>query len=216
MPAFATPLSVSSSTRTRRSVSVSRRPIRMAESPTRRVLVPVANGSEEIEASTVVDTLRRAGAEVTVASVEEGRTVCMSRGLNVCADTLISDANDEYDLIALPGGMPGAERLRDSAVLVKKVKDAVNAGKSIAAICAAPSVVLAHHGLINDVDATCYPAPAFREAMPHVADGDVVVSPPFITATGPGTALKWSLAIVHHLYSKELADKLANAMLVSV
>ena len=84
----------------------------------KRVLVPIADGSEEIETSCITDTLVRAGAEVTVASVEATTTCTMSRGLKIVADALVTDlGNDEFDLVALPGGMPGAERLRDSDAL---------------------------------------------------------------------------------------------------
>jgi len=83
----------------------------------KRVLVPIADGSEEIETCCITDTLVRAGAEVTVASVEATTTCTMSRGLKIVADALVTDVSGDWDLVALPGGMPGAERLRDSDAL---------------------------------------------------------------------------------------------------
>lgn len=189
----------------------------MSAAINRRVLVPIGNGSEEIETASVVDTLRRAGANVTLASVETTETVCMSRGMKFQADSSISAAQGSYDAIALPGGMPGAERLRDSTVLTGMLREAKKAGRIIAAVCAAPAVVLAEHGLLEGVEATCYPAEGFRGKVKNIGKGDVVVSDDgkLITATGPGSVLKWSLMLVEVLYSKELADKIASEMLVS-
>ena len=90
---------------------------------TKKVLVPIADGTEEIEAVCIIDVLRRAGAAVTVASVGELQ-ISASRGVKLVADKLIGDCVDEiYDLVVLPGGMPGAEHLRDSKELVKILKD---------------------------------------------------------------------------------------------
>ena len=115
----------------------------------KRVLVPIADGSEEIETSCITDTLVRAGAEVTVASVEATTTCTMSRGLKIVADALVTDlGNDKFDLVALPGGMPGAERLRDSDALdaILRKQDARRA--PLAAVCASPAVILKSKGLI--------------------------------------------------------------------
>ena len=108
----------------------------------KRVLVPIADGSEEIETSCITDTLVRAGAEVTVASVEATTTCTMSRGLKIVADALVTDVSgDDWDLVALPGGMPGAERLRDSDALdaILRKQDARQA--PLAAVCASPAVI---------------------------------------------------------------------------
>lgn len=181
--------------------------------PVRRVLVPIGNGSEEIETASVVDTLRRAGAEVTVASVEASTSVTMSRGMKFQADAAIGDVAPPFDAVALPGGMPGAERLAASPELAKLVHATRADGNVVGAICASPAVVLSGMGLLDGKNATCYPAPAFRAKVPIVAEGDVVRDGEVVTATGPGTAIKWSLQIVEMLYSKELADKLSKEML---
>eukprot|EP00177_Eucheuma_denticulatum_P003549 GFKZ01006422.1.p1 GENE.GFKZ01006422.1~~GFKZ01006422.1.p1 ORF type:complete len:220 (-),score=29.98 GFKZ01006422.1:739-1398(-) len=179
----------------------------------RRVLVPIATGSEEIETSTIVDTLRRAGAEVTVASVESSLSVVMSRSMIFVADTLITTLSPPYDCVALPGGMPGAQRLADSPELANVVADTQKQGGVVAAICAAPAVALAAWGMLDAKTATCYPADAFREKVGKLGQGDVVVDDRLVTATGPGTALKWSLEVVKVLYGGDVAEKLAGEML---
>lgn len=182
---------------------------------TKRILVPIGNGSEEIETSCAVDTFRRCGAEVILASVEENLTVKMSRGMKFVADASIKEMEGPFDAVALPGGMPGAERLRDSAPLISLLKRTKQDGNVIAAVCASPAVVFAEHGLLDDVRATCYPHPGFRGKVNKIDDGDVVIDGNTITGTGPGTALKWALAIVEALYGKEKADSLAEQMLVA-
>ena len=102
------------------------------------MLVPIADGSEEIETTCLTDTLTRFGAEVTVASVMKDRLLCkMSRGIKVQADLSIEECVDqEWDLVVLPGGMPGAEHLRDSTSLVEILKQQKAANKFYAAVCA--------------------------------------------------------------------------------
>jgi len=104
----------------------------------KNILVPISDGCEEIEAACIIDVLRRADADVTVASVGNLQ-ITASRGIKIIADRLISDCvNESYDLIALPGGMPGAERLRDSKDLTALLKRQKQEGKLFAAICAFP------------------------------------------------------------------------------
>lgn len=124
--------------------TAARRSARMAATAAaaKRVLVPVGNGSEEMEAVITIDVLRRAGAEVVVASVEGSLEVVCSRGVRLVADALIGAAvrSGPYDLVALPGGMPGAERLRDSGPLRELVRQLY--GEAKAAEVAAPMVML--------------------------------------------------------------------------
>ena len=181
----------------------------------KRVLVPIADGSEEIETSCITDTLVRAGAEVTVASVEATTTCTMSRGLKIVADALVTDVSgDDWDLVALPGGMPGAERLRDSDALdaILRKQDARRA--PLAAVCASPAVILKSKGLIDGRQATCYPAPPFVEALGDVSDGAVVRDGHITTSRGPGTSLNFALALVDQLYGPEKAEELRAQMLV--
>ena len=130
------------------------------------------------------------------------------------ADTTIAEAaKEEWDLIVLPGGVPGANYLRDCETLIKILKKQKDQNKQYAAICAAPAVVLSTHGLAEDA-ATCYPAPGFISAMKSHSDDDVVVSGNLVTSKGPGTALKFALQLGENLYGKERADNIAGEMLV--
>ncbi len=182
----------------------------------KNVLVPVADGTEEIEAVSTIDVLRRAGAGVTVASVN-ALQIKASRGVNLVADCLIGDCVDKsYDLIALPGGIPGAEHLRDSKDLLGILKNQKQAGRYIAAICAAPAVILAHHGLIESEKVTCHPFffhrldPHDRVELPVVADGAC------ITSRGAGTAVQFALKLVEILYGREKANEIAGAMVTTL
>ena len=181
----------------------------------KRVLVPIADGSEEIETACITDTLVRAGADVTVASVEATTTCTMSRGLKIVADALVTDVlGDDWDLVALPGGMPGAERLRDSDALdaILRKQDARRA--PLAAVCASPAVILKSKGILRS-QATCYPAPPFVEALGDIiADGAVVRDGHITTSRGPGTSLKFALDLVDQLYGPEKAEELRAQMLV--
>ncbi len=176
-------------------------------------LVAVADGTEELEAVAVIDTLRRAGVQVTVASVG-GRQVACSRGVTLVADCLISACvQQSFDAIVLPGGLPGAEHLRDSAALTDLLRRQHAAGRLLAAICAAPAVVLQQHGLIGARRATCYPGCAPALENPDATGAAVVVDGPCITSRGPGTALPFALAIVCALCGEATADKVAAGML---
>lgn len=182
------------------------------------VLVPVADGSEEIETVTIVDTLVRAGAMVTMASVEPQRLQVMcSRGVALVADSSITDCVDStFDVIALPGGMPGAERLRDDPTLTILLRDQHASDRLVAAICASPAVVLAAHGLLGD-RATCFPAPHLQEAFPSSTtwvDARVVHTSRLITSQGPGTSLEFAIAIVKELFNESTAETIAQQMLV--
>ena len=175
-------------------------------------LVPIANGSEEIEAVTIIDVLRRAGVEVTVAGVG-ARDVIASRGVKLQAECLVAECRDEtYDLIALPGGMPGAEHLRDSAELTELLKAQQQSGRVYGAICAAPAVVLHAHGLLGTRRATCHPS--MRDRLPQFVDERVVTDGPCITSQGPGTALEFALALVATLYDAATARELGGQMCV--
>ncbi len=182
----------------------------------KRVLVPIADDSEEIETSCITDTLVRFGAEVVVASVKpDGDLVCrMSRGLKICADVTIADATsssqeNNWDLIALPGGMPGAKHLRDCDALVQLLKKQNEAKKLCAAVCASPAVVFQSMGLLGS-GATSYPAPPFRSTMDDPSDDKVVVQGNIVTSQGPGTSLLFAIALGEQLVSKnriEIVDK---------
>ena len=182
---------------------------------TPHVLVPVADGTEEIEAVCIIDVLRRAGANVTVAAVGAQTEITASRGVRIVADKLLAECLDiPFDLIALPGGIPGAENLRDSADLARLLSRQRDNGKWLGAICAAPAVVFHHHGLLENTRATSHPA--FMDVLaPALAEEDrVVVDGRIVTSRGPGTALEFSLQLVENLFGREKAEEVAAPMLV--
>jgi 4-methyl-5(b-hydroxyethyl)-thiazole monophosphate biosynthesis len=179
----------------------------------RRVLVPIADGTEELEAVTIIDVLRRAGARVTIASVG-ALQVTASRGVKIVADCLIADCTEQvYDLIVLPGGMPGAENLRNSKELEAHLKEQRDHGRMYGAICASPAVVLHAHGLLSRKRATWYPTFAGKMPEAGVTTDRVVVDGQVITSQGPGTALEFSLKLVSLLFGEEKAGEVARAML---
>mmetsp|Transcript_15449 Transcript_15449/g.46129 ORF Transcript_15449/g.46129 Transcript_15449/m.46129 type:complete len:219 (+) Transcript_15449:134-790(+) len=185
------------------------------DAPKKQVLVPIADGSEEIETTCITDTLVRAGAEVTVASVEDTVIVEMSRGLRVVADLRVDDlAPLDWDLVVCPGGMPGAERLRDSEPLDAILRAQAARAAPLAAVCASPAVILKPKGLLGG-KATCYPAPPFLEALGEVTPGDVIRDGHVTTSRGPGTSLVFALSLVEQLYGPEKAAELKEQMLVS-
>jgi len=180
----------------------------------RKVLVPIADGTEEIEAVCMIDVLRRGGAEVTVASVGELQ-VTASRGVKIVANKLLKDClNENYDLIALPGGIPGAEHLRDSADLTTLLKLQEAQGRWFGAICAAPAVVLQTHGLLEKRQATCHPAFSDRLQNSDRMASRVVVDGNCVTSRGPGTALEFALKLVELLFDEKRAQAVAEPMLV--
>ena len=178
----------------------------------KKVLVAIADGTEELEAVTIIDVLRRAEADVTVASVGDIQ-ITASRGVKLVADVVISDCvGSVYDLIVLPGGMPGAEHLRDSSQFIEMLKEQAASGRLYAAICASPAVVLKPHGLLENKKATCYPS--LLSELDNAEQAKVVIDGNLITSQGPATALEFSLKLVELLFDKQKSREVANAMLV--
>jgi len=178
------------------------------------VLVVIADGTEELEAVTIIDVLRRAKADVTVASVGN-KQVTASRGVNLVADVAISDCvGNTYDLIALPGGMPGAEHLRDSSQLTDMLKAQAASGRLYAAICASPAIALKPHGLLKDKKATCYPS--LLSELENAKQEKVVVDANCITSQGPATALEFALKLTELLFDKQKSHEVAKAMLAKI
>ncbi|XP_030930215.1 protein DJ-1 homolog B [Quercus lobata] len=174
-----------------------------------KVLVPIANGTEPMEAVITIDVLRRAGADVTVGSVENQPRVDAAHAVNILADALVSDcANTVFDLIALPGGMPGATNLRDCAVLESLVKKQAADGRLYAAVCASPAVALGPWGVLKGLKATCYPS--FMEQLAPTAtavESRVQVDGRVVTSRGPGTTMEFAVALVEQLCGKEKAKE---------
>ncbi|XP_002980406.2 protein DJ-1 homolog A isoform X2 [Selaginella moellendorffii] len=181
----------------------------------KKVLVPVADGTEEMEAVIVIDVLRRAGAHVTVASVGQEPKVTASRGVKLVADAIVSECGDEkYDLVVLPGGMPGAEHLRDSKALEDITRGQAQEQRAYAAICAAPAVALESWGLLNGLKATCYPSFVSKLSDPSSAESRVVKDGLVVTSRGPGTAMEFALTLVEQLYGKEKTQEVSKGLIL--
>jgi len=171
------------------------------------VLVPLADGFEEIEAITVVDVLRRAGIEVCTAGLMS-RTVTGSHAIRIEADTTLDDVADtHFDMIVLPGGMPGAQRLREDERILELVRAQARRGHYTAAICAAPSV-LAAAGVLDGRTATSYPGFLDARTTPglELSTAPVVIDGNVVTSRSAGTALDFSLALIELLAGRSVRD----------
>lgn len=176
----------------------------------KKVAVLFANGFEEIEALTVVDVLRRAEIQCDIVTLE-GEEVLGAHNIAVKGDKVIGDYLKDYDMIVLPGGMPGAVNLRDNDTVIELVKYFNDNNKPIAAICAAP-IVLAKAGVVKNINVTSYPG--YEEDL---KDGNymeelVVVDGNIITSRGPATTLEFSYKLLEILKS-EKAEALKNGMM---
>ena len=182
----------------------------------KRVLVPIAEGTEEMEAVITIDVLRRAGAAVTVASVSESLTVTCSRGVKLVADALIKDLKDDvkWDLVALPGGMPGAEKLRDSSILEDILRRQISSGGLYAAICATPAVFFEAKGLMEGKKGTAHPAFSDKLSDQSLVAERVVVDGNLTTSRGPGTAFEFALSLVSQLYGEAKSAEVAKPMVM--
>jgi 4-methyl-5(b-hydroxyethyl)-thiazole monophosphate biosynthesis len=170
-----------------------------------RVLVPLAEGFEEIEAVTVVDLFRRAGVEVQTAALA-ARDVTGSHGITIRADTALDAVTAaDYDMIVLPGGMPGAEHLKRDPRVIALLQAFAAEGRYTAAICAAPAV-LAHAGLLAGRAATGFPGFLTADSAPglRLCDDPVVIDGRVVTSRGAGTAMEFGLALVELLVGPEV------------
>lgn len=180
----------------------------------KRALIAVADGIEDLECVTLIDVLRRAEVEVLVASVEERRMITCARGTRLTADAMLVDVlAQDFDLIVLPGGLPGAQRLADFEPLAERVRKQAKAGDLFAAICAAPALALQNYGVLRQRRMTCYPALSERLSGCTFVDEAVVVDGNCITSQGPGTALAFALTLVEHLVGRGTRKDVAEAML---
>ncbi len=175
------------------------------------VLVPLAQGCEELEAVTIIDLLRRAGIGVVSAGLDE-QPVRGSRGTQLVADvTLNQAATQQYDMIVLPGGQPGADNLDNDPRIHGLLKAMTESGRYTAAICAAPKV-LARAGLLQGRRVTSFPGAlegyeGFEYAQePVVQDGTV------ITSRGPGTAMDFALQLIEVLTDRSKRDEVEAAL----
>ena len=188
----------------------------MADNTTeRKVALFLANGCETIEALTVADILFRAGIPCTKVSVNDTPIVVTSHGVTVTADTTVGFLDwDSYDMLVLPGGIPGTPNLRACAPLMEEVRRFHREGKMVAAICAAPSI-LAELGLLRGVRSTCNPSveKILIENGADLVKEDAVTTGNIITSRAMGTAVPFALAIMEHYLGKEKADELGRNIL---
>jgi 4-methyl-5(b-hydroxyethyl)-thiazole monophosphate biosynthesis len=178
-----------------------------------RVLVPLAEGCEELEAVTIIDLLRRADVEVVTASLDP-RPVRASRGTVLVADTTLDDAKDStYDMIVLPGGGSGTDRLAADPRIKELIVSAAKHGRHVAAICAAPKV-LALAGLLDGRRATGYPGVLEELHRPAIqlVDAPVVVDGKIVTSRGPGTAMDFALTLIQILCGASCRHQVETAL----
>ncbi|MDD3807040.1 MAG: DJ-1/PfpI family protein [Candidatus Marinimicrobia bacterium] len=177
-----------------------------------KILVPLANGFEEIEAITIIDMLRRAGAIVVSAGLEN-RHVTGSHEIRIEADTLLEGILDkEWNMIVLPGGGKGVENLLDDDRVIKIIQKHYEASKEIGAICAAPRV-LEKAGITKGEKITLHPLHKkyIHEAI--VIDKPVVESGRIITGRSAGAAMTFSLCLIKHLFGKEIVENVEKGVL---
>ena len=163
------------------------------------VLLPIAQGSEELELVTIIDVLRRASIEVTVASLD-GEIITGSQGTRIVPDTSIDEAQSNvYDMVVLPGGLPGTDHLNNDPRIHSLIKETIEAGNAVGAICAAPKV-LASAGVLEGKRATCYPSFLDDFGPELISTGNAVEwDGNVVTSRGPGTAMDFALTLIEVL-----------------
>ena len=176
-----------------------------------RVIIPLAEGFEEIEAVSVIDILRRAGIETVTAALSENPVKGAHR-ITVTADILLDKLSadaEAFNAIVLPGGMPGSTNLKNNPRVIALIKEINKAGGLTAAICAAP-IVLSEAGILKNKKFTCYPG--YENEIPwgiHVNE-KIVSDGSIITGKGAGSASLFALTIVEFLKGKETAKKISE------
>ncbi len=177
------------------------------------ILVPLAEGFEELEAITIIDLLRRADFNVITAGLDD-QPVCASRNNVLIPDTSIDRVmNDDFDLIVLPGGIPGADNLRDSPQIQTLLKKQSAQKKMVGAICAAPRA-LAAAGILGGKKITCYPGSLDEvdTSTFSISGNSVVIDGNVITSRGPGTALDFALTLVGLLGGDALKNEVEKGL----
>lgn len=172
-----------------------------------RVLVPLAEGCEELEAVSIIDLLRRAKVEVVTVGLAPG-PVRASRGTVLVPDRPLDEVlGEDFDMIALPGGLPGADHLASDARVTGLLRKMAQHGKFVCAICAAPKV-LAQEGLLEGKRMTAYPGAVDHAKYPESNNTGAAVERDgnVITSRGPGTAMDFALALIDALCGKETRD----------
>ena len=178
----------------------------------KKIILFFANGTEEVEALTAVDLLRRAGAEVTLVGVG-GKEVVGSHGIRITADISEDEISSyDYDMAVVPGGMPGTTHMDESAIVDKTLSEVYQNGGFLAAICAAP-LVLGKRGYLNGKKAICYPGFESYLKGAEISPFRVCRDGRIITAAGAGVALEFALALIGALYGAEKANEIRASVL---
>ena len=180
-----------------------------------KVYVFLADGFEDVEALIPIDVLRRGGVEVVTVSITDFPLVESAHGVNIEADLQFEQCDfSDADLLMLPGGMPGAANLFDREGVCKAVCEQAAAGKKIAAICAAPAVVLAQLGLLEGKKATCYPGfeQVLKEAGAQYTGDLFTVDGNITTGEGPAAAFPYAYELLTQLVNKATSDQIAEGM----
>jgi 4-methyl-5(b-hydroxyethyl)-thiazole monophosphate biosynthesis len=176
-----------------------------------KVLVPLAQGCEELEAVTIIDLLRRADINVVTTGLDS-KPVTASRKTVLIPDTDLETAlKDDYDMVVLPGGLPGSDYLESDDRIKELLIKMTNSGKFTAAICAAPKV-LSSAGLLKDKKATCYPTVLESDSDTEITDEAVVIDGKVITSRGPGTAMDFALSLIDVLEGKDKRDEVEKGL----
>lgn len=178
-----------------------------------KVLLPLANGFEEIEAVALVDTMRRGGIDVVIAGVD-GETPKGANGIKVASDcSIMSVKAADFDMIALPGGYGGTMTLAENATVQALIKEFDASGKWVAAICAAP-IALDRAGVLKE-EYTCYPGVSDSIKSSKFVERTVVESGNVLTSRGPATAICFGIYIIEKLVGKETAEAVKGGMLAN-
>ncbi len=177
-----------------------------------KVLVLLATGFEEIEAITVIDILRRASIETTVAGLD-GELITGSHHLQIKCDTILAKIDQqEYSHLVLPGGQPGTKNLRNDPRVLELVTNFYKQKKIVAAICAAPTVLQAA-GILAGKSITSYPAERQNLTFSNYSEDKVVHDNNIITSRGVGTSIDFALALVENITSRETRRTIAEKIL---
>ncbi len=176
------------------------------------VLVPIAQGTEEMEAITIIDMLRRAGVRVTVAG--ENEIITCSRGVKIIPDVLLDtiDTDLNFDAIILPGGAQGTDNLMKHSILGKMLEHQKSNGKMIAAVCAAPTVLSYFKIFDKGQKITSHPSVKDMLGKYTWINERVVIDGNIITSKGAGTAMEFVLSIIGKLCGDEIADHVAEGI----
>jgi len=180
------------------------------------VLIPLAEGCEELEAVTLIDILRRAEIQVIAASLTQNLQITASRGVRLVADTTLEAViADEFDMVILPGGQPGTNNLNADPRIHRLIKRLYNDGKWIGAICAAP-IVLAQSGVLDGLKISCYPGAIDGAEWPAIklSNEAVVCDDKVITSRGPGTAIAFALMIIEKLMDETTRRKVETGLVI--